>query len=354
MSRSYKFNVLDQIPIHNDLPSHLAPAQTIELAKQCDALGYYRYWIAEHHDTEGYACSCPEIMIAEVAGATKNLRVGSGGVMLTHYSPYKVAETFRLLSSLHPNRIDIGVGRAPGGNSIAASALAYPNYPNSAELYVQQVSDLSGFLHDSLPTDHPYYNLKTIPEAEVVPELWLLGSGAGSAEFAGQVGAGFALALFIGTHDRPTGIIDAYRNAFKPMTDQQKSKVMLAVAVICAEDRDEAIRIASTHTYWKVQAFRHGVRIPLLPPEDCLNLKQTLSIEDQAYYDETLNSMIIGTAEECRNKMDKLAEEYDADEITVVNVCYDFEDRKRSYQLLAEEFELNKHFSNKDKTDVNA
>ncbi len=340
MNHSYKISVLDQIPIHNNLPSHLAPAQTIALAKQCDALRYYRYWIAEHHDTEGYACSCPEIMIAEVAAATKNIRVGSGGVMLSHYSPYKVAETFRLLSSLHPNRIDLGVGRAPGGNSVAASALAFPHHANAAELYAQKVFDLSGFLHNNLPTGHPYSTLKTIPEAEVAPELWLLGSGAGSAEFAGDVGAGFALALFIGTHNRPKEIIDAYRNAFKPITAQQKSKVMLAVAVICAEDSDEAVRIASTHTYWKVQAFRHGVRIPLLPPEDCLNLKQTLSIEDQAYYDETLNSMIVGTADKCRSKMNKLADEYDADEIMVVNVCYDFEDRKRSYQLLAEEFEL--------------
>lgn len=336
MAPGFKINVLDQIPIHNGMSSNHAPHQTIELARHCDELGYYRYWIAEHHDTAGYACSCPEIMVSEVASKTQNLRVGSGGVMLTHYSPFKVAESFRLLASLHPDRIDLGIGRAPGGNQLAASALAYPNQPNNSGLYAQQVFDLRGFLENNLPSTHPYQKLKAVPEPENLPELWLLGSGGGSAELAGQMGGGFALALFIGTHERPVDIVNTYRASFVPSASQASPKVNLAVAVICADDAEEAAFIASTHTYWKVQAFRYGNRIPLLPPEKCVALKKELSTEDQEYYDETLATMIIGTAEDCALKINKLAEQYEADEITVVNVCYDFEARKRSYQLLAE------------------
>ncbi len=330
-----KLSVLDQSPIHDGGPASRAPADTLALAQACDALGYHRYWVAEHHDTAGYAGSCPEILIGHIAACTRQLRVGSGGVMLSHYSPFKVAEVFSMLAALHPDRIDVGLGRAPGGDQRAAAALAWPDRPAGAGLYGQQVTDLRDFLHDSLPEGHPLAGLKAVPAPPVPPALWLLGSGDGSAAFAGSVGAGFALALFIGTHERPRAIVDAYRAAFRPTPARAAPEALLAVAVICADNREEAEYIAATHTYWKVQAFRHGVRIPLLPPEECLDLKRRLSPSDQAYYDETLATMVLGSRAECLAQLDALAGAYDVDEVMAVNVCHRFADRRRSYELLA-------------------
>ena len=330
-----KLSVLDQSPVHDGGPPARAPADTLALAETCDALGYHRYWVAEHHDTAGYAGSCPEILIGHIAARTRRLRVGSGGVMLSHYSPFKVAEVFSMLATLHPGRIDLGLGRAPGGDQRAAAALAWPGQPAGAALYGRQVSELRDFLHDTLPEGHPLSGLQAVPAPAEPPGLWLLGSGDGSAAFAGSVGAGFALALFIGTHDRPRAIVDAYRDAFVPTPWRVSPEALLAVAVICADNREEAEYIAATHTYWKVQAFRHGVRIPLLPPAECLDLKKRLSPSDQAYYDETLATMVLGSPEECRAELAALAEAYGVDEIMAVNVCHHFADRRRSYELLA-------------------
>jgi alkanesulfonate monooxygenase SsuD/methylene tetrahydromethanopterin reductase-like flavin-dependent oxidoreductase (luciferase family) len=164
----------------------------------------------------------------------------------------------------------------------------------------------------------------------------MLGSAEGSAALAGKLGSGFVLALFIGTHDRPTAIMDVYRRAFVPSSSHATPQAMIAVAVICAESRDEAERIAGSHTYWKVQAFRHGNRYPLLTPKQALVAYEKLSPEDQAYYHETLDTYVLGTPESCLEQLDDICNRYHVDEIMVVNVTYAFNARKRSYQLLSE------------------
>ena len=330
-----KLSVVDQLPIHAGGDGAGATKHATRLAQACDQLGYYRYWIAEHHNTPSYASPCPEILIAHVASVTKQIRVGSGGVMLSHYSPYKVAEVFKMLATLYPDRIDLGIGRAPGGDDLASAALAYPGKYRDVASFDAQASQLAGFLTGRLPSDHPFSTLRLMPEGPHAPQQWMLGSGGGSAALAGQLGMGFALALFIGTHERPVSIFEQHRQARKDAGHTDESSEMLAAAVICADSAEEARFLAASHTYWKVMAFRHGIRESIRSPQDALDGRAKLSPSDQAYFDETLASMICGTGQACREKLEQLSSHYGVEEISVVNVTHDFEARIRSYELLA-------------------
>jgi luciferase family oxidoreductase group 1 len=333
-----RISVLDQSPVHDNKGEASGLHDTIALAKICDEAGYHRYWCAEHHATPGYASPCPEMMAAHVACATKNIRAGTGGVMLTHYSPFKVAETFRVLEALHPGRIDLGIGRAPGGNAMAHEAIAAPRQIMSHEYYPQQSAELIAYLEGSLPLEHPYQSVAVEPANAGCPDVWMLGSSGGSSELAGQLGAGFALALFIGTHERTPDIINAYKRAFQAREGMKKPQALIAVAAITADTKEEAEFIASSHVYWKVQAFRHGSRDPLHSPEKALDLKKKLSISDQAYFDETMNSYLLGSAADCFHEMTDLADDYNVEEVMVVNVTYGFKERKRTYRELADTF----------------
>ncbi|MDZ7817193.1 MAG: MsnO8 family LLM class oxidoreductase [Aliarcobacter sp.] len=248
-----KLSVLDQSPIHDAKVAKQGLFDTIKLAVRCEELGYYRYWCAEHHDTPGYASSSPEIMVSSVANATKTIRVGSGGVMLNHYSSFKVAETFNTLSALHDNRIDLGIGRASGANFLAARALHNANNGD----YSKKAYDLINYLDDKVPKNDYFYGVNLSPKNADSTPVYLLGSSDGSSILAGKLGAGFCLALFIGTHERPTKIMKYYKDNFVASKNFKEPKAMLAVACICAESKEKAREIASSHTYWKVQAFRH-------------------------------------------------------------------------------------------------
>ncbi len=338
--KNLKLSVLDQSPVHDGNPESSGLFTTVELAKHCDELGYHRYWLAEHHGTPGYASPCPEMMVSNVAHATKRIRVGSGGVMLPHYSAFKVAETFKMLEAFHPGRIDLGVGRAPGGHPVSSAAISAPRQTVPSEYYPGQTKDLIGYLSNNLPADHPYSQAIVVPADVGAPPVWMLGSSDGSAEVAGVLGAGFVLALFIGTHDRPPEIIQRYRNAFQPGGNLDKPEAIIAVAAICADSKEEAEFIASSHTYWKVQAFRHGKVDTFFSPEEVMDKKKQLSLSDQAYYEETLATMVTGTPTECQAKLEKIAETYQVDELMLVNVTYSFNPRIESYKMLAEQFGL--------------
>ncbi len=335
---SLKLSVLDQSPIHDGKEPKTGLFNTLELAKLCEDLGYYRYWCAEHHDTPGYASACPEIMVGAVAANTSKIRVGSGGVMLNHYSAYKVAETFNTLNALYKNRIDVGIGRANGANFLSARAL----HDKNGDSYAQKATDLINYLNDTVPSDDYFYGVGISPKMDDSPPVYLLGSSDGSSSLAAHLGAGFCLALFIGTHDRPKYIIDSYKKQFKASKSFDKPKAMIAVACICAPTKDEAIEIAMSHTYWKVQAFRHVKRDGLYSSKEVEKLYEELSYDDKTYYHQTMETMILGTPKECKEEIEKLAKEYGVDEVMVVNVTYSFEQRKRSYELLAKEFNLNK------------
>ena len=331
-----KVSIVDQSPVHDEQGQAQALRNTLELAKQADELGYHRYWIAEHHATPGYASPCPEIVIGQIAAHTRRIRVGSGGVMLSHYSPYKVAEVFKTLEAYHPNRIDLGFGRAPGGNEASSQALAYPHAPTHAQQFPNQVALLTGFVDGDNFTDTVFEGLKTTPQDSHAPQLWTLGSSDGSVDLAAHFGLGFVLALFIGTHERPASIISRYKAQFKARPEGfQSPQVMIAQAVICADSKEEAQLLAASHTYWKVLAFRHGIRESLRPPEQCMDLYKQLSPSDQAYFMETRDSMITGTPEECASELHRQAAFFNVDEVLAVAVTHSFKARCQSYQKLA-------------------
>ena len=336
-----KLSIVDQVPVHNERTQANALLDSIALAQLADALGYHRYWIAEHHSTPSYASSAPEIVIGQIAASTKKIRVGSGGVMLSHYSPYKVAEVFKTLEAFHPGRIDLGIGRAPGGSEQSSLALAYPHYPADPGHFPHLLEALADFMSDQPRQDNKRFpGLETTPRGVKPPEMWTLGSSDGSIELAASNGLGFVLALFIGTHERPAEIIKRYRQLYRPSSESAapEAPAIIANAVICADTQEEAELLAASHTYWKVNAFRHGLREEIKPPETCMDLLKKLSISDQEYFHETRNGMITGTPEKCRQQLEDQAHYYDVNEVMIVAVTHDFEKRRKSYQKLAECF----------------
>lgn len=338
--KDLKLSIVDQSPVHDGKNQADALNDTVKLAQLADEMGYERYWIAEHHATPSYASPAPEIVIGQIAANTQNIRVGSGGVMLSHYSPYKVAEVFRTLEAFFPGRIDLGVGRAPGGAEQSTMALAYPNYPSEPQHFPYLLEALTDFIDERTPENSPFSGLETTPNGVGQPEIWTLGSSDGSIELAGSMGLGFVLALFIGTHERPADIIQRYRKMFRPRPNSAmtSAQAMISSAVICADTAEEAKLLAASHTYWKVQAHRHGIREGIKPPEECMDLYKKLPLSDQEYFDVTRDSMVTGTPGQCREILESQAHYYDVDEILAVAVTYSFQKRYESYQKLADAF----------------
>jgi len=335
-------SVLDQSPIRKDGTAVDAVAETIALARACDRLGYHRYWLAEHHNSNSFAGSCPEILIARVAQETRRIRVGSGGVMLTHYSPLKVAEQFRMLDVLTPGRIDLGLGRAPGSDQMTARALqsgpqAFPidAFPSQVFLLRQFLDDAAG--REPLPPDHPYHGIHAMPRAPTPgPELWMLGSGIHGAIYAAELGLPFSHAYFIS----PEGSEDAvaeYRARFKPSPACPAPRVSLGVAALVAETEQDAARLSASRNLWVVRLLT-GRPIPFPSPEEAL--AQPLTPQEEKLLATVAKRSIVGTKEQVREGLTALARAHGADELVVVTITYDFASRLRSYELLAQAFGL--------------
>src|SRR5436309_3017513 len=207
-------SVLDQSPVRSGGTPAEAIQETLDLARAADRLGYHRYWLAEHHSTTGLAGSSPEVLISRVAEVTSRIRVGAGGVMLSHYSALKVAENFRMLELLYPGRIDLGIGRAPGSDPLTARALAHGPGALGIEHFPAQIADLIGFLHDRLPPGHPFAGVRAMPVGPSAPELWLLGSSGDSAAYAAHLGTAFSFAHFI-NDEGGAEVVRAYREHFR-------------------------------------------------------------------------------------------------------------------------------------------
>ncbi|MBJ7539952.1 MsnO8 family LLM class oxidoreductase [Marinomonas transparens] len=336
-----KLTVLDQSPVHpNESAAHSSNAgqMSIELAKTCDQLGYARYWVAEHHNSPQFAGPCPEILIAAIASVTRNMRVGSGGVMLSHYSPYKVAETFNMLNALFPNRIDLGIGRAPGGDALASSALAWPSQPLDSSTYPGQASILKALLEQNLPDDHAWADLHISPTLStatenIAPEMWMLGSSGGSAKLAGQAGMNLALARFISPDHCHPDIFDAYDQARAEAGHKEKANRMLAIACFCADTQEEAELLASTAVYRKMRLQPKGQE-DLLTPEAVQNLRKQFTPIQEDQYRHLMEGYTVGTPERCKTEIDTLAKAFGTNEIALVTVTHDFAARLKSYQLL--------------------
>jgi luciferase family oxidoreductase group 1 len=248
-----RLSALDQSPVRSGGSPAEAIRETLDLARATDRLGYHRYWLAEHHSTPALAGPSPEVLIPEVAAVTSGIRVGSGGVMLQHYSALKVAEQFRVLETLHPGRIDLGIGRAPGSDQLTARALAGPAGVGVDD-FVGKVADVLGFLNGDLPPEHPFGSVLAMPTGPTTPEVWLLGSSDQSAMLAAHFGVGFSFAHFINA-DGGAEVTRAYTRAFKPSPAMAEPRASIAVFVVCAPTEEEAVRLAQSRDLFIVRLY---------------------------------------------------------------------------------------------------
>jgi luciferase family oxidoreductase group 1 len=331
-----KLSVLDQSPIRVGGTPAEAIRETVELARLCDRLGYRRYWVAEHHASDGLAGTAPEILIARIAAATEHLRVGSGGVMLSHYSALKVAEQFRVLEALFPGRIDLGIGRAPGSDGRTAMALQTGPYAHGIEQFPNRIADLIDWLGDGLPLDHPFAQVKAQPAVSTMPELWVLGSSGESARFAAHFGLAFSHAHFI-TAQGGRESLDLYRSYFKPSPRLAAPQGSIGVFVLCASTEAEAQRLASSRDLWRLRLDK-GELGPIPTVEEALAYPYTDF--DRAVIERNRRRQIVGAPEQVKAKLEELVVGYGVDEAVVVSICHDPAARRRSYELLAEAFAL--------------
>lgn len=331
-----KLGVLDQSHIGENRTAADALKETTRLAQETEKLGYTRYWVSEHHASKALASSSPEVLIAHLAAATSRIRVGSGGIMLPHYSPYKVAENFRLLEALHPGRIDLGLGRAPGGLPLATRALQEGKY-TGIDRYPQQVADLTGYLHQNLPEEHPFAALQAAPLIPTAPEIWLLGSSSESARIAAQLGTAYAYAQFFGV---PGGenAMRIYQEQFRPSFLNEKPKSIVAVLVICADTEEEAERLASSTDLFFLR-LELGMELSFFPSvETALSYPYTEFDRERIRHGR--ERRIVGSPEQVKERLLAVSEQYRTDEVVVITPTHDFAARVRSYQLLAEVFGL--------------
>lgn len=333
-------SVLDQSPIRQGGTARQAFDETIALAKACDNWGYKRYWLAEHHNTRSFAGSSPEVLIPRVAAETKSIRVGSGGIMLPHYSPLKVAENFRILETLHPGRIDLGLGRAPGGDQITAAALQAGPKAWGIETFPQQVNLLRHYLEESAgetewPADHPYRHVHAMPRGPGTPQLWMLGSTAYGGILAAELGLPFAYAHFISREDDGPDICAAYRERFKPRNPGDRPHTAVCVFVLAADTDAQAERLSMTRNLWVMQLLAN--QAGGFPHPDAAQ-DRAFSDSERILMDRIAARGIAGEPGRVKDGILKSSEAYGADEFFCLTITYDFADRLRSYALLAEAF----------------
>jgi len=328
-------SVLDVSPVSSGSNGAQALRNTLELARLADRLGYERYWLAEHHNLATIASSAPEVMIGHVANVTERVRVGAGGIMLPNHAPLKVAETFRVLEALHPGRIDLGIGRAPGTDPVTATALRRSDDGLGADDFPERFGELLAFSGDGFPKDHPFRSVVAIPSDIELPPIWLLGSSGYSATAAGKMGLGYAFASHFSPAD-PAPAMRAYRENFEPSKDFVRPSAILAVAVICGETEEHAQRLASSMELAWVR-MRSGKPGPLPSPEAAMAHPYTPA--ERRLADTYRTMQVIGDPSTVRTRIEELAERTMADEVMVTTNVYDHAERLGSYERLAAAFE---------------
>lgn len=325
-------SVLDQAPISSNQTAKEALDQSVKLAKAAEDLGYTRYWIAEHHDMAGLACPAPEVMLSYIGSKTKSIRIGSGAVLLPHYKPFKVAEVYNLLATLFPGRIDIGIGRAPGGSAEVTNALSDHFLQNVWNLPAS-LKDLLHFINDDHPEDNEFAKISAAPLPAHAPEPWLLGTSRKSAMLAAEYGMSYAFGLFMSDKDA-SDILQSYSEAFKPGRSQHPHTI-LTVMAICAETTERAEEIALSSQIWSIQRGK-GEGLAGVPSiGDAKRYK--LSDTEKESLENMKKKMIIGNQEQVKQRLLELQDRYNADEIMIVTITYSPEDRIKSYELIAQE-----------------
>jgi luciferase family oxidoreductase group 1 len=330
-----RLSILDQSPVISGHTPARAVAETVALAQAADALGYHRYWLAEHHAIAALADPCPEILLTRVASATARIRVGTGGVLLPYYSALKVAEVFRMLEALFPGRIDLGIGRAPGGDLATAQALSNGHYL-AADHFAEQVQDLVGFLDAALPPGHAFERVKAMPAGPAAPPIWLLGSSDYSGALAAALGLRFAFAHFIHAQGGDA-VTRAYRSRFHPSARESAPHAVVCAFVICAETAAEAEQLAASVDLRRLH-MAQGLNTPIPTLEEAQ--AQRYSEQELAYIRSQRVRAVIGDPREVKQRLLQLREQFAADELMLLTITGDYASRLRSYELLAREFEL--------------
>ena len=328
-----RLSILDQSPISSNQTPREALNWSMKLAQAGEAFGYTRYWIAEHHDLSGLACPAPEVMLSYIGAHTNRIRLGSGAILLPHYRPYKVAETFNMLATLFPNRIDLGIGRAPGGSSEAMTALS-GNLIKNVGNFPTLVRDLLHFINDDFPTDNEYAKLSASPIPENPPIPWLLGTGKKSALLAAENGLPYTFGYFMSDEDGAE-IIREYMDRFRPRKEGQAPQVIVTVNVICGETTDKAEEIAASFLIWSLQMKKGEAKqgVPSISEAQHYNL----SDKDKETLEKVRQKIIIGNPQEVKQKLYELKTRYQADEVMINTITYLPEDRIQSYELIAKE-----------------
>lgn len=326
-----KLSILDQSPVSEGQTAADALRETVELAVLAESLGYERFWVSEHHDAPTLAGSSPEVLLGHLAAKTSTIRLGSGGVMLPHYSAYKVAENFNVLSALAPERIDLGLGRAPGGMPRASFALSNGR-KRETDQFPEQIDDVLAYLHGQ-PVPHPYSGVQAAPAVKSPADVWILGSSPSSAALAAEIGLPYMFAKFINGDGGQRELAD-YHRLFQPSAYATAPRAAIAVFLICAETDEEAAFLAGSLEL-SLMMTGQGIRSNGTPsPEKAA--AYSYGKFEMLHVEENRKRMIVGGPATVRSKLEALAGECGVDEIMAVTILYDFEKKKRSFELLAQ------------------
>jgi luciferase family oxidoreductase group 1 len=328
-----RLSILDQSPIISGHDARRAIEETLALARRADELGYYRYWLAEHHAIAALADPCPEVLVARLGAETRKIRIGTGGVLLPYYSAFRVAEAFRMLEALYPGRIDLGIGRAPGGDARTAQAVAGGGFPDASH-FPQQIWQLVGHLDGTLPADHPFKAVRVQPEVTSAPEVWLLGSSDYSGALAAELGLPFSFAHFINPHGGDA-VARAYQQNFRAGREQ-KPRAMVCTFLICAETDAEAERLAAPID---LRRLHMALNLDSPIPTDAEAARHRYGAEERRYVMGQRARAVIGSPATCRAALEEMASRYQADEVMVLTITGAYETRRRSYELLMAAFQ---------------
>lgn len=329
-----KLSVLDQSTAARGQTQDVAIRETLELARRCDALGYHRYWVSEHHNSNSIVGTAPEVLMAAIAATTPRIRVGSAGVMLPHYSALKVAEQFRVLEAIAPGRIDLGVGRAPGSDRLTAMALN--PHSNAADEFPQQVIDMQAWLAGvPLQEGHPFRAIKAHPLGPTIPELWILGSSDYGAQMAAYFGLPYAFAYFFTEGRGVEQALELYKRNYRPSARHPKPQATICVWALAADTEAEARRLLMTRENWRV-GFEQGLRNPLVSPEEAAAVSYTDA--QRAVVEAMRKKAFVGTGTQVAGRLTELAGRLELDELVIVTWTFDPAPRHRSYELIAEAF----------------
>jgi len=329
-------SVLDLSPVPAGGSAAQSLRNSLDLARHADSLGFTRYWLAEHHNLANIASSAPDIMIGQIAAVTKNMRIGSGGVMLPNHAPLTVAERFKVLEALFPGRIDLGIGRAPGTDHVTSIALRRRQDLRDDDDFLDRFQELLLLENNGFPKDHPFSTVHAMPNDVMLPPIFLLGSSDYSAQLAASIGAGFSFAHHFASHDAAHAM-HVYRESFQPSQHLEKPYAILATAAVIAETADEAERLASTIDLNFVRRAK-GVYAPLESPN--VAMAYDYSPADRERIKQNRTRLAVGTPAMVKKQLDALVTATQADEAMITTMIYDHTARKRSYTLLAEAFSL--------------